>query len=85
MMKVVHVETDVAGTGIAETEEGRVLVVFAILATRLQCLTYTITLEDVPRSTPVNSKVIDSVIAIMISRKYDKDISGRICNCASHF
>ena len=29
MMKVAHVETDVAGRGIAETEEGRVLVVFA--------------------------------------------------------
>ena len=28
-MKVAHVETDVAGRGIAETEEGRVLVVFA--------------------------------------------------------
>ena len=29
VMKVAHVETDVAGRGIAETEEGRVLVVFA--------------------------------------------------------
>ena len=37
---------------------------------------------DVPRSTPGNSEVFDSVIAIMIFlRKYDKSMSGLVCNC----
>ena len=40
-------------------------------------------LDDVPRSTPGNSEVFDSVIAILILRQYDKSMSGLVCNCIS--
>ena len=65
MMKVVHVETDVVGTGIAETEEGRVLVVFASYTLAVPYVYYN---RGCPSVYAWEFLSIDSVIAIIISK-----------------
>ena len=66
MMKVVHVETDVAGTGIAETEEGRVLVVFASYTLAVPYVYYYT--RGCPPVYAWEFLSIDSAIAIIISK-----------------